>query len=362
MKFIEVRLSKLLQVFVGREGKAKSARLSVFHSFGLLPVILIVGLLVMPAVRTDATSNPAAELQAQLCPLLDDLTEASISMATQDRSTASAQMASVVSLTEGMLSTVQSPEMTSMLGKSAKTLQKALARFQGRIAKAKLFLDEPAITDTAAFRAMQTAISEGQRLRKAMLQVPSSDTVIAVRETGTRAVALHSSGNTVCFHVDVLSDTNTPSCGPANVSVTILNGDPSKTVIAGSPSFNGPADFCLTMGPDAGTIRVSVTMCGQPASLLLYNAGVLTKPGHAPKPGRAPRPPSNLAVMMVTQTSITLNWQDNSNDETGFHIERALAVVGPWGLAGTVEANVTSFSDNGLVAGTTYFYRVSAFN
>ena len=106
MQFIEVRISELLRVPVGRKGKEKSARFSIFQSRGLLPAILIVSFLSFSAVGASAVDNPAAELQAQVCPMLDDLTEASISVAQQDRSSASTQMESILSLAEELFSTV----------------------------------------------------------------------------------------------------------------------------------------------------------------------------------------------------------------------------------------------------------------
>jgi hypothetical protein len=66
--------------------------------------------------------------------------------------------------------------------------------------------------------------------------------------------------------------------------------------------------------------------------------------------------------MIVTSTSITLNWQDNSNNELGFQIQRATSSGGPWSVVGTVGANVTSYMDTGLSPSTTYYYQVAAFN
>jgi hypothetical protein len=66
--------------------------------------------------------------------------------------------------------------------------------------------------------------------------------------------------------------------------------------------------------------------------------------------------------MAVTSTSITLNWQDNSNNETGFQIQRATSSGGPWSVVGTVGANVTSYMDAGLSSSTTFYYQVAAFN
>jgi hypothetical protein len=331
----------------------------VSRSCGLLPVILIVNLLAFSAVHAGATGNPAAELQSQVCPMLDDLTEASISMATQDRTSASTQIESIIGLLGGLSSTVQSPQMINALGKSGKPLQRALLRFHSRLTKAKSLLDNPTVADSTAFRAMLAAISEGQRLRQTLLEVPAPDTVVTVRETGVRDVALSYPGDVVCFHVNVRNDTAPPSCGEADVSVAVLHGDPTNAVIEGSPSFQGPADFCLTMGPDAGTVRVSITMCGQANGVLLYNYGT---PKGAGKGKPVPQAPSNLAITVVTPTSATLNWQDNSDDEAGFQIERAPSAGGPWALVGTVESNVTTLTDNGLAPATSYYYRVFAFN
>jgi fibronectin type 3 domain-containing protein len=80
-----------------------------------------------------------------------------------------------------------------------------------------------------------------------------------------------------------------------------------------------------------------------------------------PPPIVTPAAPSNLAVASVTSSSATLNWQDNSNNETEFEIERAATAAGPWNLMGTTAANVTSYTDTGLTPSTTYYYRVLSY-
>lgn len=66
---------------------------------------------------------------------------------------------------------------------------------------------------------------------------------------------------------------------------------------------------------------------------------------------------------LAAQAPIKLNWTDNSNNETGFLIERAVSTTTPvWGQIGTVSANVTTFSDTSWLPSTTYIYRVRAVN
>ncbi|MPZ75677.1 MAG: DUF1080 domain-containing protein [Deltaproteobacteria bacterium] len=59
-------------------------------------------------------------------------------------------------------------------------------------------------------------------------------------------------------------------------------------------------------------------------------------------------------------TTLRLNWQDNSPNESGFKIER-LAGSNYVQIA-SVGANVQSYTDSGLTTGTNYCYRVRAFN
>lgn len=80
--------------------------------------------------------------------------------------------------------------------------------------------------------------------------------------------------------------------------------------------------------------------------------------GGAPQ---APASASNLTAVALSSSAIDLSWDDNSSNEDGFNIESsldgntftALASVGP---------NTTSYSDVGLSAATTYYYRVTAYN
>jgi len=75
-----------------------------------------------------------------------------------------------------------------------------------------------------------------------------------------------------------------------------------------------------------------------------------------------PVPPSMLTAISPTFNQINLAWVDNSNNETGFKIERKTGSGGTYAQIGSVEANVTSYSDAGLADSTQYFYRVRATN
>jgi fibronectin type 3 domain-containing protein len=77
-------------------------------------------------------------------------------------------------------------------------------------------------------------------------------------------------------------------------------------------------------------------------------------------PGTVPLAPSNLNASLQTN-AVGLTWTDNSNNETGFQVERQVA-GGTWALLTTVNAGVTSFVDGTVAAGTTYEYRVRAIN
>lgn len=76
----------------------------------------------------------------------------------------------------------------------------------------------------------------------------------------------------------------------------------------------------------------------------------------------APATPTGLTAAAVSASQINLSWTDNSGIEDSFKIERALASGGPWTEIASVTANVKTFSNTGLSGGTTYYYRVRAYN
>jgi phosphodiesterase/alkaline phosphatase D-like protein len=61
--------------------------------------------------------------------------------------------------------------------------------------------------------------------------------------------------------------------------------------------------------------------------------------------------------------SVILNWIDNSNNETGFTIQRATNSTFTQGLTTmAAAANTTTLTQTGLSRGTKYWYRIRANN
>jgi|GEM_PF-1373133 len=76
-----------------------------------------------------------------------------------------------------------------------------------------------------------------------------------------------------------------------------------------------------------------------------------------------PDTPTGLSAYATSTSQIHLDWIDTSDNEDGFTIERSLSdTVGSWTPIATTGSNAESYDDSGLTCGTTYYYRISAYN
>jgi hypothetical protein len=112
----------------------------------------------------------------------------------------------------------------------------------------------------------------------------------------------------------------------------------------------------------------AIALASTDASIYVVG-GTTARLVQAEVPGLPPAAPSALGAEMVSTSSVSLRWTDNSVDETGFTLERCTGTLqvcagsgATWSVRSTTAAGVTTFADTGLPSGTTYSWRVKAFN
>jgi hypothetical protein len=74
-----------------------------------------------------------------------------------------------------------------------------------------------------------------------------------------------------------------------------------------------------------------------------------------------PVAPTNLTIVMLTNTKGSLSWTDNSTNEDGYNIERK-ATGSNYTLIASVKKDITIFVDSTMSLNNTYTYRVYSYN
>ena len=126
------------------------------------------------------------------------------------------------------------------------------------------------------------------------------------------------------------------------------------TLPAGTVSFSSTGLSAST------TYSYRVRAANSAGDSAYSNLASATTPAAPPTPS-VPTAPANLAATADSTSQINLTWSDLSTNENGFTIQRSIDNVN-FGQIATVGANVTSYSNPGLAANTSYYYRVQATN
>ena len=81
-------------------------------------------------------------------------------------------------------------------------------------------------------------------------------------------------------------------------------------------------------------------------------------------PKVVPLVPTGLTVTVVNNSQVNLGWKDNSNNETGFRVQRRAAGADDvsWITVAELGSNTVTYTDTSAAMGMTHDYRVTAFN
>ena len=139
-----------------------------------------------------------------------------------------------------------------------------------------------------------------------------------------------------------------------------------ELLIITSPSITAFSDAPLTAATEYCYRLRAFRITGKKTTYSAFSNTACAKTQDAPAP---PPPPPGPAVPSGTNArpanslfrTAQITWADNSADESGFRVERAPSVDGPWALAVTASPNNTSHIDYGQPLEQQLCYRVVAF-
>ncbi len=157
------------------------------------------------------------------------------------------------------------------------------------------------------------------------------------------------------------------SSGQVNLAWTDNSGNETSFIVGRSTTSGGPYTDIVTLG--ANVTSYSDTAVGANTTYFYVvraanaaGSSANSAPASVTTPSGAPVAPSGLVATAISSTAIRLTWTDNSNNEANFIVGRSTTSGGPYTDIATLGANVTTYTNTGLTAGTTYYYVVRSSN
>ncbi|MDD5194775.1 MAG: fibronectin type III domain-containing protein [Candidatus Omnitrophica bacterium] len=189
--------------------------------------------------------------------------------------------------------------------------------------------------------------------------------------------AYNSGGDSAYTNIANATTAQVPPAAPTNLTATTVTS--TQINLAWIDKANNEAGFKIERAvaganyTQIGTVAANITVynnTGLNANTTYdYKVRAYNNAGNSTYSNTAsastaqvfPQAPSNLQATAVSSSQINLNWQDNSNNEAGFKIERSLSSSSGFSQIASV-SNISSYSNTGLNASTTYYYKVLAYN
>jgi titin len=195
--------------------------------------------------------------------------------------------------------------------------------------------------------------------------------VRAFNGVGNSAYSNQDDATTAPFPPAAPSGLQAQATGPTNVLLTWVNNATNATIITiqrapDNGGVPGTWDQVSELGPNAtswndGGVQGGVRYWYQIRAGNTGGQSPFSPLADVTTPSPFPTTPSGLTATATSGTTIDLAWSDNSNNEDGFQIIRALG-GGSFVQIASVGPGVTSYTDSGLASNSQYAYRVRAFN
>jgi len=142
-------------------------------------------------------------------------------------------------------------------------------------------------------------------------------------------------------------------------------GGPYTSLVTIGPGATSWTDYTLAFGPDNYYYRVKAygLECDSGPSNVASVAGRWPTPTSVPACGDVVPPSGLIATSQYPSEGgffVDLRWQDNSTNETGFVVQRAVAPEGPWGHVASLWPDSTQLMDAPPAGPSFWYYRVLA--
>lgn len=174
--------------------------------------------------------------------------------------------------------------------------------------------------------------------------------------TGWNHIAMVYNTNKLYLYVNgnlVASNTNLGfnSVGTTSNASRIGDDNSSNALNTSFGVFDGHLDDFWVIGSALSAVEVNALKNGN-----LQFGATATTPALPAKPAV----PTNLVASETSTSSVTINWTDNANNETGYNLYRSVNGNTNFVQLATLPANSNTYNDNGLFANVIYYYRVLA--